>query len=180
MIAYIEFETTAPTDDCLDPESRKIFAVSHVRIFAFHTDLDINRVFIEGSFGHSREELLSLNYLSREQLNFNYKKTLQLRDCVLVVADKKSKTTISEMFDTELKFFVNCLLKWFNKKFKSNNLELSNVVKLNIRLIGHQIAFVFVLFLLRLNQHCAKQMRKKCPTQTLLFSRNINFEETSF
>ena len=33
------------------------------------------------------------------------------------------------MFSTELKFTDNCLLKWFNKKFKSNNLELSNEMK---------------------------------------------------
>ena len=33
------------------------------------------------------------------------------------------------MFTTELKFAVDCLMKWFNKKFKSNNLELSNDVK---------------------------------------------------
>ena len=33
------------------------------------------------------------------------------------------------MFTTELKFAADWLLKWFNKKFKSNNLELSNDVK---------------------------------------------------
>ena len=44
MVAYIEFETTAPTDECLDPKNRKMFAVSYVKIFAFHPDLDINHV----------------------------------------------------------------------------------------------------------------------------------------
>ena len=33
------------------------------------------------------------------------------------------------MFTAELKFGVNCLLKWFNEKFKSNNVELSNDIK---------------------------------------------------
>ena len=28
LTAYIDFETTAPTDECLDPESKKINAVS--------------------------------------------------------------------------------------------------------------------------------------------------------
>ena len=47
MTAYIDFETTAPTDDCLDPENRKMFAVSYVIIFAFHPDLQLDRVIIE-------------------------------------------------------------------------------------------------------------------------------------
>ena len=47
MTAYISFETTAPTDDCLDPENRKMFAVSYVIIFAFHPDWQLDRVIIE-------------------------------------------------------------------------------------------------------------------------------------
>ena len=43
LVPYIDFETTAPTDECLDPENRKFFAISHVIIFAFHPDLDIKR-----------------------------------------------------------------------------------------------------------------------------------------
>ena len=38
--AYIEFETTAPISSCLDPEDRKIFAISYVIIFAFHPQLN--------------------------------------------------------------------------------------------------------------------------------------------
>ena len=33
------------------------------------------------------------------------------------------------MFTTELKSAEDCLLKWFNKKYKSKNLELSNEKK---------------------------------------------------
>ena len=33
------------------------------------------------------------------------------------------------MFSTEIKFVGEFLIKWFNKKFKSKNLELSNGVK---------------------------------------------------
>ena len=88
LVAYIYFKTTAPTDDCLDPENRKMFAVFYVIIFAFHPDLDIDCIIIERSFGHSREKLTSLNYLRRQQLNFKDNKTLlQLRNCALTVAD---------------------------------------------------------------------------------------------
>ena len=52
---------------------------------------------------------------------------LQLRDYALNVARKKSKLAIVEMFTKELKFAGDCLLKWFNKKYKFKNLELSNV-----------------------------------------------------
>ena len=92
--------------------------------------MDIDRAIIECSFGHSREKLTTLNYLTRKQLDFkDNKMLLQLKDCALTVADKKSIMAISEMFSTELKSAADCLLKWFNKKFKSNNLELSNDVK---------------------------------------------------
>ena len=92
LVAYIDFESTAPTDECLDPENRKMLAVSYVIIFAFHPDVDIDCVIIESSFSHSREKLTSLNYLTREQLDFEDNKTvLQLRDCMLTVADKKKQ-----------------------------------------------------------------------------------------
>ena len=46
LTAYIDVETTAPTDECLDPESKKMFVVSYVIIFAFHPELDNDRVII--------------------------------------------------------------------------------------------------------------------------------------
>ena len=95
LVAYVDFETTALTDDCLDPEKRKMFAVSYVIILAFHPDLDISHVNIERSFGHSLKKLTSLNDLTHEQLNFKDNKTLLLlRDCAHAVADNKNKTAI--------------------------------------------------------------------------------------
>ena len=71
-----------PTDECLDPESKKMFVVSYVIIFAFHPGLDIGRVIIERSFGNSEHSLTSLNYLTIDQLQYKDNKTLlQLRDC---------------------------------------------------------------------------------------------------
>ena len=164
LATYIDFETTAPTDKCLEPKNRKTFVVSYVIIFAFHPDLNIDCVIIERSFAHSREKLTSLSYLTCEQLNFKDNKALlQLRDRALVVAGKKDKIAISEMLSTELKFAADCLPKWFNKRFKSDNLELSNGMKksrkLNIQFIGNKILVVFVLFLLRTDQHCSISMK---------------------
>ena len=130
LTAYTDFETTAPTDECLDPESKKMFVVSYVIIFAFHPELNINRVIIERSFGHSEHSLTSFNYLTIDQLQYKDNKTLlQLKDCALNVVGKKNKSAVAEMFSTETKFVGDYLIKWFNKKFRFKNLELSNNVK---------------------------------------------------
>ena len=54
------------------------------------------------------------------------------------------------MFTTELKFAEDCLLKWFNKKYKSKNLELSNEKKENMKFnylsIAKMVAVVFASF----------------------------------
>ena len=89
-------------------------------------------IIIEHSFGHSLQRLVDLSYLTRKQLKFKDEKTLlQLKDCTLAVHARNTKIAISEMFTTELKFAVDCLLVWFNAKFRSNNLELSNSAKKN-------------------------------------------------
>ena len=104
--------------------------VSYVIIFAFHPHLPIDRVIIEHSFGHSNLQLCSLNYLTNEQLKFKDRNLLkQLRDCALSVASKRNKLVISEMFCAELKFASDCLMKWFNSKFKIGNMQSSNKAK---------------------------------------------------
>ena len=54
---------------------------------------------------------------------------IQLKDCVLPVHARNRKITISEMFTIQLKLVADCLLKWFNAKFKSIILEMSNNAK---------------------------------------------------
>ena len=91
LTAYIDFETTATTDDCLDPESNKMNVVSYVIILAFHPKLNLPRIIIERSFGHSLQKLSQIDYLTSEQLKYKNITTLkQLRDCALAVNDKKS------------------------------------------------------------------------------------------
>ena len=76
-VAYIDFETTARTSECLEPENRKMFAVLYVMVFAFHPDHQgIDCVITERSFGNAREELTILNYLTSEQLDFKDNETL--------------------------------------------------------------------------------------------------------
>ena len=107
-------------------------AVSYVIVFAFHPDLDMQRIIIERSFSRSIEKLTTIDNLTAEQLKYKDTTTLkQLRDCAISVANKKNKITISEMFSTELEFASDCLINWFNSKYKNENLQLSNDRKRN-------------------------------------------------
>ena len=124
LTTYIDFETTAPTDCCLDLESNKMNVVSYVIILAFHPKLQLPRIIIERSFGHSLEKLCQIDYLTSEQLKYGDGITVkQLRDCALAVHKKTNVVAMSEMFCTEIKFATDCVLKWYHAKYK--NLELS-------------------------------------------------------
>ena len=124
LTAYIDFETTAPTDKMLDPESCKMKAVSYAIIFAFHPKLDFKRIIIKRSFGHSLQKLTTIDYLTNEQLKFKDEITLkQLRDSAIEVSRRNKVNAISEMFSVELKFASDCLLKWFYSKNKKMNFQ---------------------------------------------------------
>ena len=132
LTAYADFEAIAPSDDYQDPEYRKMFAVSYAIVFAWHPDLNLERVIIKRSFGLNLNELTSLNYLTAEQQQMINRRTLlQLRDAAIDVSKRKSKIAISAMFNVELKFASDILLKWFNAKIKSKHLELDPFAKIN-------------------------------------------------
>ena len=74
-------------------------AVSCVIIFDFHPDLDMKRIIIERSFGHSIEKLTTIDELTAEQLKYKDTTTLkQLRDCAISVANKKMKLKYLKCF----------------------------------------------------------------------------------
>ena len=70
LTACIDFETTALTDSCLNPEDRNMFPVSYVIILAFHPHLEYGHIITEKCYGQSLEKLTSLNYLTRKELTF--------------------------------------------------------------------------------------------------------------
>ena len=51
---------------CFDPEQKKMLVASYVIIFAFHPKLKMDRIIIQGSFGHSLEQLTKINYLKND------------------------------------------------------------------------------------------------------------------
>ena len=77
------------------------------------------------------------------------------------------------MFSTEIKFVGEFLIKWFNKKFKSKNLELSNGVKTKYE-IENPIDWIEGRCL-NLTQQILTQQLNKCLMLTLLFSKSTNF-----
>ena len=44
MTIYFDFKTTAPTDNCFDPEQKKMFVISYVLIAAFHPHLNLKKI----------------------------------------------------------------------------------------------------------------------------------------
>ena len=121
---YADFETTAPTDDYLNPENKQMFAVSYSLIFAWHQKLSLPRQTVVRGYNHSLDELSDVTYLMSEQLAMRNQTTLrQLKDAILDVHSRKRKNAIVEIFNIELKFACDILMVWFNNKLKKLNLD---------------------------------------------------------
>ena len=46
MVIYFDYETTAATDNCFDPEQKEMFVASYVMLVAFHPELKLNRIIV--------------------------------------------------------------------------------------------------------------------------------------
>ena len=114
-VAYIDFETTAPTDNCFDPEQKSMFVVSYAIIVAFHSKLKMDRVIIQRSFEYSLEKLTTIDYLTNNQMSFvDVNLVKQLKDSALNVHEKKCKNAIAQMLSIELSLVKKTILSWFN------------------------------------------------------------------
>ena len=67
---HFDFETTAPTDNCPNPEQGKTFVMSYVLIAAFHPHLNLRKIIVQRSYGHSLEQLTTIDYLTNDQVSF--------------------------------------------------------------------------------------------------------------
>ena len=127
---YFDFETTAPTDNYFDPEQTKMFVVSYELIVCFHPKLKIPQIIVERSYAHSINELTSIDYLTIDQINFADQKLVsQLRDVALEVNGRQCKNALAQMFTIATAFVKKILMEWFNKKFKSQYLEIDIIIK---------------------------------------------------
>ena len=131
FVIYFDFETTAPTDNCLDPEQKKMFVVSYVMIVAFNPELNLERIIIQRSFAHSIDQLTSLNYFTREQITFIDQSLIKmLKDMAVEVSKRRCKNRIGQMFSIESALIKKTLLKWFNQKFKRQFNKINPIKKL--------------------------------------------------
>ena len=89
-----------------------MFAVCYIIVFAFHPELKLERLITEQSYRHSLVKLLTVDYLRRDQMDItNSKIILQLRDAAIAVANSRYKLAISTIFNIELRFAPDTLLK---------------------------------------------------------------------
>ena len=80
---------------------------------------------------HSIEELRSLNYFTQEQINFiDHTLLKMLKDMAFDVSKRKCKNSMGQMFCIESALVKKTILKWFNKKFKQQFVELNPIKKL--------------------------------------------------
>ena len=126
----MDFEIAASAKNFLTPEQNKMFVISYTLIFAFHPKLNLNRVIVQRSFGHSLLKLATVDYLTKDQLKFVDKDLInQLTNCAINVSERQCKNAVGQIFAVKLKFGSNCFLKWLNRKFKIRNMEIDHKEK---------------------------------------------------
>ena len=131
FVIYFDFETTAPTDNCLDPEQKKMFVVLYVMVFAFNPELNLERIIIQRSFSHLIDQLTSLNNFTREQVIFIDQSLIKvLKYMAFEVAKRSCKYSIGQMFSIESALVKKTLLKWFNRKFYCQFDKINPIKKL--------------------------------------------------
>ena len=130
MAIYFDYETTAILINYFDPEQNKRFVFSYVLIVAFHPHLNIRKIVVQRSYGHSLEQLNIIDYLSEDQMkHIDVKLVKQLNHVAQMVRKKKSKNALRQMFSIETAFVKKTLLQWFDIKIKSQNLEIDLKMK---------------------------------------------------
>ena len=103
FVLYFDFETTAPTDNCFDPEQKKMFVVSYVIIVTFLLALSLDRIIIQRCYAHSIDQLTNFNYFSDDQMKFiNLEIMRQLKDIAIDVSKRKCKITMGQMFRSKM------------------------------------------------------------------------------
>ena len=107
-----------------------MFVMSYVMIIAFHPHFkDFKRILIQRSVSHTKEQLTSVNYLTREQFEFKPPELIkQLYGQALHFSKRTCKNALAIMFGIELAFVKKTLLAWFNKKVSSQFKQLQQAV----------------------------------------------------
>ena len=130
MAIYFDLETTAPTDNCFNPEQKKMFVMSSVLIVAFHPHWKPRKIVVQRSYLHTLQQLTTLHYLTNDQMKcIDVKLVTKLKHTAQEVNRRKCKNALGQMFSVEIALIKSTLLEWFNKKNKSQHLELDFLIK---------------------------------------------------
>ena len=112
MVIYVDFQTIAPTDNCFDPEQKKMFIMSYILIVAFHPHLKLRKIIAQKSYGHILQQLTTLDYLTNDQMKFiDVKLVTQLKDKAQELSRRKYKNALGQMFSVETALIKSTLLE---------------------------------------------------------------------
>ena len=140
FVIYFDFETTAPTDNCLDPEQTKIFVVCYVTIVAFRLVSKLDRIIILRCFTYTIEQLTTLDYFSREEITFTDPSLIKmLNDMTSEVSKRRCKNRIRQ----KCFLFKKSLLKWFNQKFKRQFDKINPALSMKHFNIAFTVKFLY-------------------------------------
>ena len=117
MVIYFDFETTAPNKTVSILHTQKKFVMYYVLIVAFYPHLKLRKVIVQRSYGHTLQQLTTLDYLTNDQMKFiDIKLVTQLKDMAQEASWRKCKNALGQMFLVEVALIKLTLLEWFNKK----------------------------------------------------------------
>ena len=112
MANYFNYETTAPTDNYFDPKQKKMFVLSYVLIVAFYPHLNIRKIVVQRSYGHSLKQLTTIDYLSKDQMKYID---------VKLVKQKIYKNVLGQMFSIEIAFIKKLQFSGLKQKFRDQS-----------------------------------------------------------
>ena len=99
-------------------------------IVAFHPHLKLRKIIVQRSYGHTLQQLITLDYLTNYQMKFiSLKPVTQLKDMAEELSRRTCKNALGQMFSVETALIKSTLLDWFNNKIKSQYLELNLLMK---------------------------------------------------
>ena len=79
-----------------------MFVKSYVLILAFHLHLNLRKIIVQRSYGHSLEKLTVIDYLTKDQISFiDITLVKQLNKTAQEVSWRKYKNTLGQMFTIE-------------------------------------------------------------------------------
>lgn len=96
-----------------------MYHVSDDLIFAIASTLKLDRITVQGGFGHFLTHLYNVSYLSRDIVSLiDISTARQLENVAIKLSKGNVKQSISKLFSTELKRKDGCLWTYHNRIIK--------------------------------------------------------------